>query len=138
MNSYLNAYMKAYSYLRVYPEKQAVELRIASLEEELANKDKEIAELKTNGHQKTDEIEAVQKRLQELEQKEADRLERERLREIKNQEFLLNGLDQLTLKQVEKILSYNPNRIDLLTYVSKRRTLESKQQLKKKAKSIKS
>jgi len=56
----LGVYQKAYSRLRVYPEKQEIEARILSLENEVASRNKTIADLLSNGHQKTSEIEQLQ------------------------------------------------------------------------------
>jgi septal ring factor EnvC (AmiA/AmiB activator) len=50
------SYKNAYPMLRIFPEKIETETRLVFLEDELANKNKEIAELKTNGHKKASDL----------------------------------------------------------------------------------
>lgn len=70
-NLLFEAYKKAYPVLRVYPERVETEIRISTLEIQLADKNREIIELKTNGHQKASELETLQARVKNLEGIEA-------------------------------------------------------------------
>ncbi len=61
------AYMDAYPHVRVYPDKVEVDQRISSLEAEVADRNKVIAGLLTNGDKKTAELEALTAKVREIE-----------------------------------------------------------------------
>lgn len=61
------AYEKAYSQLRVHPDKAEVDERISSLEAEVADRNKVIAGLLTNGDKKAAELEALSAKIKAIE-----------------------------------------------------------------------
>ena len=58
--------MKAYPYLRVYPDKTEVEERVSKLESEVQERNTVIAELSTNGAHKKDELEQLKNQVETL------------------------------------------------------------------------
>ena len=65
----LKAYMDAYPQLRVYPDKVETDKRLTALETEIAEKNKVIADLVTNENSKAANVEALLKRVLELEKR---------------------------------------------------------------------
>jgi len=67
-NVLFESYKNAYPMLRIFPERVETETRVSNLETELANRNKEIAELKSIGHQKASELESLGARFTKMEE----------------------------------------------------------------------
>jgi hypothetical protein len=125
-----NEYSKVEPMLNIFSNQTVGMKKLEELETKITEKEAVIQSLIENGRQKNGEFEVVQKRLFELERKEAERVKAERLKEAKDLEDFRLVLDGQPLKYAERLLVWNPNRPDLLEYLSKRRVLEAKQEPK--------
>lgn len=62
----LKSYMNAYSHVRIYPDKIEIDEKVGNLEVEIAERNKVIADLLTNGEKKDFELQTLKESLQQL------------------------------------------------------------------------